>query len=144
MTAAGLPMDIALQPCRFARTIGNGQAGSGGHVPTIGVSGGAPRFDNPNLRLNIGSTLGGTLSILQITAERTNGVFLGGRSLAVGQGGYGSTPFLDVPALPAFRFTFIMPGASGVPGAGGISFPMPPPLRTNMLRRERSGMLRLF
>jgi hypothetical protein len=43
---------------------GTGLAGSGGFVPLLGSSGGAPRFGNPDWALELSQALGGTTSVM--------------------------------------------------------------------------------
>jgi hypothetical protein len=94
---------------------GVGLAGSGGVVPLLGSSGGAPRFGNPDWALELSGALGGTTSVMLVG--------FGPASLPFKQG----TLLVDIfggPGLMIFLPVFGTPGAAG---AGFFTLPAPVP-----------------
>lgn len=94
---------------------GAGLAGSGGFVPVLGSSGGAPRFGNPDWALELSQALGGSTSVMLVG--------FGPASLPFKQG----TVLVDLfggPGLMIFLPVFGTPGAAG---AGFFTLPAPVP-----------------
>jgi hypothetical protein len=107
-----------LPDCPFHTLYGAGLAGSGGLVPQLDSSGGAPRIGNPDWTLEISNGRGGSLCTL---------IFgFGPASIPFKQG----TLLVDIVSFPSVFLTLPLSGPAGVPGAGAFNLPIPatPPI----------------
>ncbi len=99
----------------FHTPYGVGLAGSGGFVPLLGSSGGAPRFGNPDWALQLSQALGGTTSVMLAG--------FGPASLPFKQG----TLLVDIFGGPGLIIFLPVFGTPGVAGAGFFTLPAPVP-----------------
>lgn len=104
-----------LPDCPFNTPYGSGLAGSGGFVPLLGSSGGAPRMGNPDWKIQISNGLGGKLCYLLIGFAPASLPFKQGTLLV----NITSLPYLSVP-LP-------LSGPLNVPGVGAFTLPAAAP-----------------
>ena len=100
--------------CPAAVNYGSGTAGTGGILPTITASGGAPQLGNASFQIDAANLVGGTPGFMFIGFAQANLPF-GGVNLLVSL----STPFRLFPVTST--------GAAGSPGAGTVTFPTPIP-----------------
>ena len=103
-----------IDDCRDVEHYGVGGVGSGGIVPTIDVSGGAPSIGNPNFTIEGHDMVGGAPVLLLVGLDRAQIPFKG---------------FDILVDLGKFYFLFTMKadGSSGVPGDGDVFFSAPIP-----------------
>lgn len=99
----------------FHVAYGAGLAGTGGFVPLLGSSGGAPRFGNPDYALELAQALPGATTFLLVG-------FLPA-SLPFKQG----TLLVDTFSGPGLIIALPVLGPPGVPGAGVFTLPAPVP-----------------
>lgn len=99
----------------FHVAYGTGLAGSGGFVPLLGSSGGAPRFGNPDYALELSQALPGSTTFLMVGFVPA--------SLPFKQG----TLLVDAFSGPGLVLALPVLGPPGVPGAGGFTLPAPVP-----------------
>ncbi len=104
----------ALPPCPFPTQYGTGLAGTGGVVPGLSSSGGAPRLGNESWVLEFENGVGGSLATVIIGLGQAAFPFKGG------------TLLVD-PGLLNVLITVPLGGAPGVAGAGSFSLPLPVP-----------------
>ena len=110
-------LDGTLPTCPFALNYGAGSPGTGGIVPHITSSGGAPRTDNNAWAIELESGRGGAMAVLMIG--------LGGPSSIPFSGGTILVNILD-PSLQLIGVPLSgTPGAAGA-GSGTFAFPVPP------------------
>jgi hypothetical protein len=103
-----------LLDCPFPFNYGAGLAGTGGVVPTIAASGGAPYIGNANWTIDMGNARGGSFGTLVLGFGPTALPLKGGTLLVNIVG-------------PSFLIGLPMIGAPGVAGAGGFSLNLPIP-----------------
>lgn len=99
----------------FHVAYGSGLAGSGGFVPLLGSSGGAPRFGNPDYALVLSQALPGSTTFLLVGFQPA--------SLTFKQG----TLLVDTFSGPGLVIALPVLGPPGVPGAGGFTLSAPVP-----------------
>lgn len=109
---ANTVLDGVLPACPFHTAYGVGLAGSGGVVPLLGSSGGAPRLGNPNWTLELSQGLGGTTAALILG--------LAPSALPFKQG----TVLVDIIVLPSVILFVPLFGTPGVAGTGVLSLPL--------------------
>ena len=118
VSAAGdLTLNGSLPTCPFSTPIGTGSAGSGGIVPSLTSTGGAPRADNKAYGFNLTGALGGAPAFL---SNSFTGTF-GQRGFAMP--GFGSALGASQPVV--FHGTTLLGGTPGVAGSGSAFFPLP-------------------
>ena len=100
----------ALPSCPFAFNYGVGKAGSGGFVPHITSSGGAPSENNQNWTIEMEDGVGGGLTLLVLSLAPANIPFRGG------------TIWVDPKPALSMSLLLNLGGPSGVAGAGSLSF----------------------
>lgn len=103
-------VNATVPDCAFHTAYGTGKAGSGGFVPLLSSSGGAPRLGNPNYKVELSKGLAGATAPLLLSFGQANVPYKGGTILVDLSGGF-------------FLFYLPMLGPAGVPGAGGLSIP---------------------
>lgn len=120
--------NLDLPACPFPTPFGAGRAGSGGFVPALGASGGAPRVDNAFFRLELADGLGGSLAFLGLAVDQPYPSRpIGGAGTVGGPGGGSQRPWF--PRLGGYSvFPLQLGGGSGVPGAGAATIELPVPL----------------
>ena len=99
-------LNAALPDCPFGINYGTGLAGTGGFVPHLTTSGGAPRIANLAYRFELEEGLGGAPAVLIISLGQFNIPLFGG------------TMLVDFRKGMSVRQTVILGGASGVGGEG--------------------------
>ena len=108
-------LNAVLPACPFAQPYGVGAAGSGGLVPVLSSSGGAPRVGNDAWAYELSNAVGGTVAFLALNVS-PGSLPLGGGTILVAQDNF-------LVLLPV-----TLGGAPGAPGAGSLSFPFPVPI----------------
>jgi hypothetical protein len=74
-------IDGALPPCPFLTNYGGGTAGTGGKIPRLKSSGGAPRVGNDAYAFVVKDALGGAFVALLLSNGKLNQAYLGGKLL---------------------------------------------------------------
>ena len=104
-----------LPDCPFNTPYGSGLSGSGGFVPVLGSTGGAPRMGNPDWTILISKGLGGKPCTVLIGFAPA--------SLPFKQG----TLLVNIASFPYLSLTLPLSGPLNAPGAGAFSLPAPAP-----------------
>ena len=107
--------DAVLPDCPFFTLYGVGTAGSGGIVPHLETSGGAPRKGNPDIAYELSDGRGGSVAVLAIS--------LASSSLPL----FGGTVLIDLGQM-IVTVPLVLSGAFGSPGVGAATFPFPVPI----------------
>ena len=110
-------LDGTLPSCPFGVNYGTGSPGTGGVVPHITTSGGAPRVDNSGWALELESGRGGSLAVLMIGLGGPSGIPYSGGTILVNI----LDPSLMLIGVPLGG----TPGAAGA-GSGTFPFAVPP------------------
>ena len=105
-----------LPDCPFSTVYGTGVAGSGGLVPLLTSSGGAPRLGNPDYTVELSNGVGGAVAPVMLGFGAGALPFKGG------------TLLIDLAAGPFLLFSLPLSGPAGVPGAGSFSLPAAVPV----------------
>jgi len=98
--------------------VGSGVAGTGGFIPTITATGGAPRLGNVNWGFDVGQGRGGAFGVAAFGFGATCGAGLRPTFTPMGQLGLVSQVQISL---------FHLDGANGAAGAGSahVNFPIP-------------------
>ena len=112
--------DAVLPDCPFFTSYGSGTAGTGGVVPVLASSGGAPREGNPDYAYELSAGVGGGAAFLAVAFGQGLLPILGG------------TILLDVTSIK-LTVPLALGGAPGAPGAGAASYPLPVPIDAPLL-----------
>lgn len=114
-------VNTSLPACPFFTTVAPGTSGSGGFVPQLGATGGAPRLGNDGYGLSLSGGLGGASGfvVLQRGIVNVRQTFPVGASL--------TRTTWDLP------IAFTLSGPAGVPGAGSWSTSLPIGVQTALL-----------
>jgi hypothetical protein len=106
-----------LPSCPFPTNFGMGIPGTGGFVPHLATSGGAPRAGNADFAFELSNGKGGGTALLFLSLGQLSVPVLGG------------TLYVDIVTPGIWEgFVVILGGAPGVGGAGSASFLSPAPL----------------
>lgn len=114
--------------CPLPENYGAGTPGSGGIVPRIFSSGGAPRIGNTSFRIEGDQILGGANVLLIVGFAKAQIPVLG------------IVVLVDLN-LPTFSFSFPASGPAGVAGAGAVSIPASIPDNPNFVGIEIDAQL---
>ncbi len=106
-------LNATLPNCPFPTNYGTGLAGTGGIVPHITTSGGAPSVENEDFQIECQDARGGSLAILVLSLSPASIPALGG------------TILVNIGAGQHINVTTMTSGTPGAPGAGSFSFAFP-------------------
>jgi hypothetical protein len=105
-------LDGTLPPCPFSTGLGGGVAGTGGLVPALATSGGAPRRGNHGYALELSGGVGGGAAIVVIALDGEPNP-----ALPLSRGGFVAHHDFSVSRA----FSAALSGAAGATGAGAAT-----------------------